>query len=328
MPTATPASQFMWFKLPRIWEMFVVPFYATATRRRVCPRRPLFRTRGAYMNGFKVFAVGAFLYCGPSFCFAQVISSETSARPRTILVKAVQEDTFQPAAGAELKRSGTVKAEISSNEIGNPFEGANPSPSDIRIDADSAPAPESDPASLPVGIRHRHNPIDQILTNGLISQTPNSAQVPVSWPMQSNFNPTAHMMSNTGCTQGLWDSYPAERAAECALMYQRLAGHQHCRACGRQGCATGCKSCTPAGCGTPTCGSAHFQPVNRYAPAVCDATHVAPASHRAAQPQFQSLVAPTPTLAEPLAEETPSEASEGKDKCRSTTRFVPLVKNR
>jgi hypothetical protein len=26
MPTATPASQFMWFKLPRIWERFVVPF--------------------------------------------------------------------------------------------------------------------------------------------------------------------------------------------------------------------------------------------------------------------------------------------------------------
>ena len=26
IPTATPASQFMWFKLPRIWEMFVVPF--------------------------------------------------------------------------------------------------------------------------------------------------------------------------------------------------------------------------------------------------------------------------------------------------------------
>ncbi|MDX1929177.1 MAG: hypothetical protein SFV81_21800 [Pirellulaceae bacterium] len=265
------------------------------------------------MNGFKVLAVGAFLYCGPSFCFAQVNSSASPARPRTILVKAVQEDAIQPAAEAELKRSGTVNGEITSNDIGNPFLGANQSPSDLVIDAHEAHAADNDPASLPPGIGQRHNPIDQILTNGLILQTPNSAQVPVAWPMQGPFNPTAHMMMNTGCTQGLWDNYPAERAAECALMYQRLAGHQHCHSCAKQGCASGCKSCGHAGCGTSACGSAHFKPINRYAPAVCDASHVAPAAHRAAQPQFQSLVAPTPTLAEPLADEAPSKDSEDKD---------------
>jgi hypothetical protein len=285
------------------------------------------------MNGFKVLAVGAFLYCGPSFCFAQVNSSASPARPRTILLKAFQEDAIHPAAEAELKRSGTDNAEITSNDIGNPFLGANQSPSDLLIDEPETPAAESDPASLPAGIRHGHNPVDQILTNGLISQTPNSAQVPVEWPMQGPFNPTAHMMMNTGCTQGLWDSYPAERAAECALMYQRLAGHQHCHSCAKQGCASGCKSCGHAGCGTgacgtgacgtgacgtgacgtAACGSAHFKPINRYAPANCDASHVAQAAHGAAQTQFQTLVAPTRNLAEPLADEAPSKGSEVKD---------------
>lgn len=268
------------------------------------------------MNGFKVFAVGAFLYCGPSFCYAQTNAVSTQTGPKTILVKAVQDDAFQPA-NSEIKRSSSVDAEISSDEIGNPFDAANPSPSDILIDAAEAPKPVSDPASLPVGIRHRHNPIDQILRNGLISQTLDSSQVPISWPSQGNFNPTAHMMMNSGCTQGLWDSYPAERAAECALMYQRLAGHQHGCGCGahscRKGCASGCNSCGQAGCSPAR--SAHFQPVNRYAPANCDSGMVTPASHRAAtvQPQFQSLLAPTPTLAEPLADESKSEGQADQD---------------
>jgi hypothetical protein len=249
------------------------------------------------MNGFKVFAVGAFL-CGPSFCFAQVNSPEIPARPRTILVKAVQED-FQPTAEADLKRPGTASAEISSDEI--------------LIDSDETPAPLSDPASLPTGIRHRHNPIDQIIRNGSILQTPNSAQVPVCWPMQGNFNPTAHVMMNTGCTQGLWDNYPAERAAECAQMYHHLAGRQHCYGCAKQKCAIGCNSCSHAGCGTPACGSAHFQPVNRYAPANCDTNFVSSVSHRAVQPQYQTLVVPAPFLAEPLTEKALSKSSADRD---------------
>lgn len=286
------------------------------------------------MNGFKVLAVGAFLYCGPSFCHAQINVLDTQTGPKSILVKAVQEDAFQPAGESELTRSRSVEAEITSDEADAAFEGTNPSPSDMLIDDHKTQSPVSDPASLPVGIRHRHNPIDQILQNGLMSQTPNSAQVPVAWPSQGNYNPTAQFMSNPGCTQGLWDSYPAERAAECALMYQRLAGHQHCRACsqgcgtqgcgtqgcgaqgcGKPGCNAGCKSCGPAGCGSARCGAAHFQPVNRYAPAVCDGSHVAPAAHRTAanQPQFQSLLAPAPTLAAPLADESKSEAAKDKD---------------
>jgi hypothetical protein len=266
------------------------------------------------MNGFRVLAVGAFLYCGPSFCQAQINILENQAHPRSVLVRAAQEDFSQTADSANLTRSQNVDAEISSNAIDDPFPGANPSPSDTLVDANVDPAPDSDPASLPVGIRHRHNPIDQILRNGLISQTPNAAQAPVSWPMQGVDNPTARMLLNTGCTQGLWDNYPAERAAECALMYQRLAGNQRahgcgCQSCGAQGCGTSCKTCRQTGRG-----NAHFHPTNRYAPASCDA-RTTPASHAAAksQPQFESLLAPIPVVNTPIASESKSEVPENQD---------------
>jgi hypothetical protein len=261
------------------------------------------------MNGFRVLAVGAFLYCGPSFCHAQINNLQHKAQPRSILVKAVQDDAFQPAQGADLTRSRTSDAEISTDPIENPFPGTNSSPSEGIEDKSVVSSPTSDPESLPVGIRHRHNPIDQILRNGLISQTPNSAQVPVSWPMQSVYNPTARMMLIPSCTQGLWDGYPAERAAQCALMYQRLAGNQHSQGCG-QNCGTGCKSCRQTGCAPSGCGNAHFQPINRYAPAICDT-----GSHPAAKklPQFQSLLAPAPTVAEPLADESSKRIPENQD---------------
>lgn len=260
------------------------------------------------MNGFKFLAVGAFLYCGPSFCYAQ-INLLDRAQPRPVLIKAVQEDSFPSANAADLARQVTADAEVSSNTIENPFPGANPSPSDSFVDTAAEPVPNSDPSSLPVGTRHRQNPVDQILRNGLISQTPNASQVPISWPMQGAANPTARMMLNTDCTQGLWDSYPAERAAECALMHQRLAGEQRSHRCSAQGCsAQGCgahghlRGCQQSG--WPTSGPAHFQPVNRCAPRVCDTM---PAANSAsAIPQYQRLVAPVPT---PLAE----EATENQD---------------
>ena len=259
------------------------------------------------MNGFKVFAVGAFLYCGPSFCHAQIRILENQADPRSMLVKSGQGDGFQPAAAADLTRSRGFEAEIATNPIENPSPGANASPSNGFFGEDVAPMPASDPASLPIGIRHSHSPIDQILRNGLISQTPNSAQVPISWPMQGPDNPTARMLLNPGCTQGLWDNYPAERAAQCALMYQHLAGHQH-----RKACATGCKPCGQAGCASSECGNAHSQTSNRYAPAGCDSLSFVPATHAQPQPQYQSLLSTTSTSAARLAEDSVNEVRENQ----------------
>lgn len=240
------------------------------------------------MNGFKAFAVGAFLYCGPTICHAQISILENNSEPRSILVRSGDE-RVQPAAAADLTRQ-SIQAEISAD---SPMDISGVSPSDVFVDARVQQTPTPDPASLPHA-QSQPNVIDQILRNGLIAQTPNSAQVPVAWPMQQPDNPTARMMLATGCTAGLWDNYPAERAAECARMYQHLA---------KKHCAHGCGLHHHAHAACATCaGGRAAKPVNRYAPApaACDSAPFQSASHVSPQPNFQSLLAPTPTMAEPL----------------------------
>lgn len=316
MPTATPASQFKWFMLPRIWELFVVPFRCDCYTSPRYPRRPLFRTRGADMNGFKILAVGAFLYCGPSFCHAQIKLLENPAESRAALfTSAGGDDYFQPAAESDLTRPRSIQAEIADGSAINPFPGANLSPSDTIVDTNIGTAPASDPASLNAGVQYRPSAIDQILRNGSIAQTPDSAYVPVSWPMQQPDNPTARMMLNPGCTQGLWASYPAERAAACARMHQHLAGHHHGRGHGGV-----CQPCGQAGYGKSTCVATSAQPVNRYAPSACDHTALAPASHVVATqpphqtaPRYQNLLTPQAASAKPFGGEALEPESETQD---------------
>ena len=256
----------------------------------------LFRFRGANMNGFKVLAVGAFLYCGPSFCHAQINILDNQSEPRSILVR-TGDDRFQPAPQAELTRRN-VQAELADPIID--YSGEDKS-AEILIDATPSNNNQPhDPASLAVG-HGQPNVIDQILRNGLMAQTPSSAQVPIAWPMQQPDNPTARMMLQTGCTAGLWGTYPMERAAECALMYQRLAQSHHAHGCcnlhhGHAACGTG-------HCGTGHSGTA-AKPVNRYAPSNCDSGPFLPISHMSSQPNFQSLLAPVPTPAEPAVAPT------------------------
>jgi len=251
------------------------------------------------MNGFKVLAVGAFLYCGPSFCHAQIRILENSFEPRSILVR-TGDDSFLPAPAAELKRQA-IQAEISAETI---VVAPGVSPSGVFADALTRPTATPDPASL-MDAQGQANVIDQILRNGLMAETPNSAQVPVAWPMQQPDNPTARMMLATSCTAGLWDSYPAERAAECARMYQHLA---------KKHCAHGCGLHHNAHATCATCASGKSaQPVNRYAPAACDSAPFQPASHVSAQPKFQSLLAPTPTFAEPLSDQSLQTGTEMQD---------------
>ena len=245
------------------------------------------------MNGFKLLAVGAFLCSGTSFCHAQISILEGPSEPRSILVGS-SEDRFAPTPAADLTRQN-VQAEISESPANDPLVN---SASDLMIDAHVAPTKSPDPASLPVA-HGQPNVIDQILRNGLIAQTPHSAQVPIAWPMQQVDNPTARMMSGTGCTQGLWDTYSSERAAECARMYQHLAKSHQAHGFGLHGHCNQCIS----GCASGAC-AGHARPVNRYAPANCGS----PACDMAAstipqsanQPQFQSLLAPEPTVAQPL----------------------------
>ncbi len=253
------------------------------------------------MNGFKVLAAGAFLYCGPMICHAQIRILENGSEPRSILVR-TGDDRFLPAVVADLSRQ-TVQAEISADSI---IDVPRVSPSRVIVDTPPQQTSTPDPTSLP-GAQGQVDVIDQIIRNGLMVQTPNAAEVPVAWPMQQTDNPTARLMLSTGCTAGLWDSYPAERAAECARMHQHLA-KKHCgRGYGlHHNARSSCSTCA---------GEEPAQRINRYAPApaACDTTSFRSASHISAQSQFQSLLAPTPTIAEPLSDPSLHTDSETQD---------------
>ena len=100
----------------------------------------------------------------------------------------------------------SIQAEIFSRLSTMDISGV--SPSDVLVDARVQQTPTPDPASLP-NAQSQPNVIDQILRNGLIAQTPNSAQVPVAWPMQQPDTPTARMMLATGCTAGTLGQLPS-----------------------------------------------------------------------------------------------------------------------
>ncbi len=254
------------------------------------------------MNGFKVLAVGAFLYCGPSFCFGQINILDDRSGPRSILV-GTSDELLVPAPAADLTRESLASPEISTQSEAEGLLAPADEPSSILVDAPAPTPPAADPSSLPVRTHGHHNPVDQILRNGLIAQTPHCNEVPVSWPSRQVDNPTARMMMASGCTQGLWDSYAAERAAQCAHMYSHLAGHQHHHACGAG-------ACNSVGHGCATCA----QPVNRYAPSACDQVSRAAMPGVRAATNYRSLLAPTSVAeARPLNDRSLNVVPETKD---------------
>lgn len=109
----------------------------------------------------------------------------------------------------------------------------------------------TDPNSLPVG-RHTHQReiVDTIGDYSMLENIPHYENTQVSWNHRTP-NPVADSMLRQHCVNGLWDSYPAQRALECMRIQERLAGH----ACGHCGTAGSCGTC---GCGTSA------MPRNRY----------------------------------------------------------------
>ena len=83
--------------------------------------------------------------------------------------------------------------------------------------------------------------------------------VPVSWQNAGcpTPNPIANYMTQTWCSQGLWDSYACQRARQCAHIQQQMFGHNRytcggCAACGtgaglqhHHAAQSGCTSCGP-----------------------------------------------------------------------------------
>lgn len=241
----------MWFMLPLIRERVRGALLMRPQRvAELLLGNFTFRTEGANMKLVTICAVGAIL-CGPSFCHAQVKFFDSVAEVRSILV-ASDDTSLQPATAAAAERESDpdfANAEITVDSKENPFSNRTLAED---VNSDDQVATETDPNSLPVGIHHRRNVVDQILQQGLVSQTPNAAFAPVAWPgSQQNNNPTAQSLLYTRCGVRLWDNYAAEQAAECARIQANLTSHAHgCATCPSVGCAHGnCASgnCAPAG---------------------------------------------------------------------------------
>ncbi|MCC7335024.1 MAG: hypothetical protein IT422_08005 [Pirellulaceae bacterium] len=100
-----------------------------------------------------------------------------------------------------------------------------------------------DAASIPVGLHHRRNSsvVDTIIDQATLGSIPHCATTPIDWGTSPHTpNAVADWLLREQCVAGLWDGYPQQRAAECARMWARLAGHSTCRS----GCATVSGPCT------------------------------------------------------------------------------------
>lgn len=207
------------------------------------------RTGGANMKLVKFCAVGAFLCCGGTFCFAQEQESPLAEAAESVFFENEQPESLVPAPAADLERPanpGDDDLVIDGGE--NPFYTSSPSDRNGTVKA----ADPNDPASLPVGT-HQLSPIDQILQQGVVAQYPDGSSS-IVWPMQQRAdNPTARVMRYGWCGEGLWCNFPAERAAQCAKIQQRLAGHHHLG-----GCSSGCSTCASGAC------DSHGTVRNRY----------------------------------------------------------------
>ncbi|MEM8732970.1 MAG: hypothetical protein AAGG44_02025 [Planctomycetota bacterium] len=146
--------------------------------------------------------------------------------------------------------------------IANPFDFQTSTELAPALQAPAVPsqvgqAQAGDPTSLPVGIRHRHrrNAVVDTMSNlGSIASVPHAATTQIDWCYGSTKtpNPVADVLLHQECVEGLWDRYPAQRAAECAHMWSKLTASKGCHRCQHGGCGSKCDS----GCAS--------QPVNRY----------------------------------------------------------------
>lgn len=123
-----------------------------------------------------------------------------------------------------------------------------------------------DPQALPaVPPPHPVDPVETILQNSPSMVPAGTDFAPLHWSGLGRApNPLADYMRQQWCVDGLWDSHPAERAAQCAKQAYRISGawrhhcsHCNCSYCGNAGCAANCGHA----CGSHASCKA---PLNRY----------------------------------------------------------------
>jgi hypothetical protein len=184
-------------------------------------------------------ATVAFSCCGIHSSFAQI-----------------QFTTGQPTLAPLLLSNQTESAEVSDalvqETVPNPFDffteqdasssatGSTPSAS-----VELSPSDE-DPTSLPVGRHHQNRSIvETVIDHSTISAIPHAAMGPVFWNAPARTpNPVAEILLREECNvRGLWAGYPAQRAAECADMWNRINKPHGCKSCAHT--APQCNTCQP-----------------------------------------------------------------------------------
>lgn len=145
--------------------------------------------------------------------------------------------TVQPKSAVSENSSDRLTEEHSLLEDGLPTTSLAPKSNDSKPSSLAQESDADDEASTPVGRHHRRKPsvVDTIVNQATLGNVPNCATTPVYWGgAQHTPNPVAEWLLREQCVEGLWASYPQLRAAECAQMWNCLAGHS------AHGCGSGC----------------------------------------------------------------------------------------
>jgi hypothetical protein len=257
MPTATPASQ---LNSGSCYHHSGLVRGALISRQSRHGQGRSYSHKGTVMKKTTILmATVAFTCLGSTFSLAQIQINGSQPRVSQRLVVA------QTGIDESSDDLGTAQ-----EVIPNPFDFfASEDPSSIPsmpAEADASPVlaevnaspSDVDPKSLPVGRRHRQQSMTQtILDHGTVSAIPHAAMAPVCWsaPEQTP-NPIASILLRQDCNeQALWNGYSAQRAAECARMWQHLSAEHRCGRCGKGGHGCGGHGCGGHGCGQ-SCGCA------------------------------------------------------------------------
>lgn len=241
-------------------------------------------------------ATVAFSCCGIASSFGQIQISTGQPTPAPILVSNQTE-------------VGEVSDSLVQESVSNPFdffsEEDSPGVSAPTIEPVDLSPSDEDPASLPVGRHHRNRSVvETIIDHSTLSAVPNAAMAPVFWngPARTP-NPVADILLREECNvRALWAGYPAQRAAECADMWNRINNPHGCKSCGHAG--GHCNTCQP-------------RVINRYtqqaAPQPCDQMPAA------TTPCTQCNSANVTPLAVPFTAEKPQAVEVG-----NKVAFLPL----
>ncbi len=198
---------------------------------------------------FSILALGAAVAGITTQCAAQIQieSPQTNRNPQTRLVSQNQ-DFFGSAAQT---------GDESTNSDDSAYYSDSTPKAEIENAADAQLGPRSvleTPIADEVSGASPSKPVSTNAPLQVLAMTPEVGMVPVCWQNAGcpTPNPVASYMVRNWCTGGLWDTYPCEKAKQCAHIQQHIHGYNRytgvCSSCAPVGVVGRCASgnCAPA----------------------------------------------------------------------------------